>query len=287
MPKIKNLKIDNDMEKKLNYIGLDLNDIPENLEETNDIKFKVLKGYDEKQYKQYKFVNVQDIDILLSDSNTFSELKENEAIKKVRDTIENFVKITVNKDEESLNAVVNSENLDVDGTVQDNNLIENIEAIGGAEDKIEEEASVLEEPKTQEEQDIEYVKQNANIIWPLKGIITSRFGTREATEIVTPNHHGIDIAGNTGADIIADMDGIVTQNSSDGDYGKHLRIEGNGVLTLYAHCSKLFVNEGEAVKQGQKIAEVGSTGRATGPHLHFEIRRDNRYINPESILENL
>ena len=72
------------------------------------------------------------------------------------------------------------------------------------------------------------------------------------------------------------MDGIVTQNSSDGDYGKHLRIEGNGVLTLYAHCSKLFVNEGEAVKQGQKIAEVGSTGRATGPHLHFEIRRDNR-----------
>ena len=76
MPKIKNLKIDSDMEKKLNYIGLNLNDIPKNLEETNDIKFKVLKGYDEKQYKQYKFVNVQDIDILLSDSNTFSELKE-------------------------------------------------------------------------------------------------------------------------------------------------------------------------------------------------------------------
>lgn len=224
---------------------------------------------------------------ILSYDVSFSELKENEAIKKVRDTIENFVKITVNKDEESLNAVVNSENLDVDGTVQDNNLIENIEAIGGAEDKIEEEASVLEEPKTQEEQDIEYVKQNANIIWPLKGVITSRFGTREATEIVTPNHHGIDIAGNTGADIIAAMDGIVTQNSSEGDYGKHLRIEGNGVLTLYAHCSKLLVNEGEAVKQGQKIAEVGSTGRATGPHLHFEIRRDNRYINPESILENL
>lgn len=76
MSKIRNLKIDKNMKEKLEYIGLDLNDVPANLTESHDLKFKVLKGHDEKQYKQYKFINVQDIDILLSNSNSFSELKE-------------------------------------------------------------------------------------------------------------------------------------------------------------------------------------------------------------------
>ena len=153
------------------------------------------------------------------------------------------------------------------------------EAIGGAE-----EVAPVEE-KSQEELDIEYVKQNANIIWPLNGTITSKFGSRTPTEIVTANHYGIDIAGNTGDDIICAMDGTVTTSSSEGDYGKHIRVENGEITTLYAHCSKLLVAEGDNVKQGQKIAEVGQTGRATGPHLHFEIKRENRFINPEEILE--
>ena len=81
------------------------------------------------------------------------------------------------------------------------------------------------------------------------------------------------------------MDGTVTTSSSEGDYGKHIRVENGEITTLYAHCSKLLVAEGDNVKQGQKIAEVGQTGRATGPHLHFEIKRENRFINPEEILE--
>ena len=76
MPKIRNLKIDDDMQKKLNYIGLDLNDIPEDLEEQQEVKFNVLKGNDEKKYNQYRLVNIDDIDILISESNAFSELKE-------------------------------------------------------------------------------------------------------------------------------------------------------------------------------------------------------------------
>ena len=56
-------------------------------------------------------------------------------------------------------------------------------------------------------------------------------------------------------------------------------------MTRYAHCSKITVKEGEKVKQGDKIAEVGETGNTTGPHLHFEIRRDNRTIDPEYILK--
>lgn len=155
------------------------------------------------------------------------------------------------------------------------------EAIGGAEV----ETAIVE--KTQEELDIEYVKQNANIIWPLNGVITSRFGPRTPTEIVSANHCGLDIAGNIGTDIIAAMDGIVTLSSSWGDYGKHLKIESGDVTTLYAHCSELLVKEGDTISQGQIIAKVGETGRATGPHLHFEIRREDRFINPEKILETL
>ena len=154
-------------------------------------------------------------------------------------------------------------------------------AVGGAGE------TQQEEEKSQEEQDIEYVKQNVNIIWPIKGVITSRFGNRTPTEIVTANHKGLDIAGNMGDNIVSAMDGTVVQYSEEGDYGKHLRIQSGEVLTLYAHCSELLVQEGSTVKQGDVIAKVGATGRATGPHLHFEIRRDDRFINPELILGSL
>lgn len=154
-------------------------------------------------------------------------------------------------------------------------------AVGGADE------TQQEEEKSQEEQDIEYVKQNVSIIWPIKGVITSRFGNRTPTEIVTANHKGLDIAGNMGDNIVSAMEGTVVQYSEEGDYGKHLRIQNGEVLTLYAHCSELLVQEGSTVKQGDVIAKVGATGRATGPHLHFEIRRDDRFINPELILGSL
>ena len=154
-------------------------------------------------------------------------------------------------------------------------------AVGGADE------TQQEEEKSQEEQDIEYVKQNVSIIWPIKGVITSRFGNRTPTEIVTANHKGLDIAGNMGDNIVSAMEGTVVQYSEEGDYGKHLRIQSGEVLTLYAHCSELLVQEGSTVKQGDVISKVGATGRATGPHLHFEIRRDDRFINPELILGSL
>ena len=62
-------------------------------------------------------------------------------------------------------------------------------------------------------------------------------------------------------------------------------ITNNDVSTLYAHCSKLYVKEGDVISQGQEIAEVGSTGKSTGPHLHFEIIRNDNYLNPRDILE--
>lgn len=180
----------------------------------------------------------------------------------------------------------NSENVENSEISQDtdNDTNQNSEqlAVGGAD-----ETQQPEEEKSQEEQDIEYVKQNVSIIWPIKGVITSRFGNRTPTEIVTANHKGLDIAGNMGDNIVSAMEGTVVQYSEEGDYGKHLRIQNGEVLTLYAHCSELLVQEGSTVKQGDVIAKVGATGRATGPHLHFEIRRDDRFINPELILGSL
>lgn len=198
--------------------------------------------------------------------------------------------------------VNNEQNDNINAEAQDKNTNENVDnseisqndastevtnndttqlAVGGADETQQEEA------KSQEEQDIEYVKQNVSIIWPIKGVITSRFGNRTPTEIVTANHKGLDIAGNMGDNIVSAMDGTVVQYSEEGDYGKHLRIQSGEVLTLYAHCSELLVQEGSTVKQGDVIAKVGATGRATGPHLHFEIRRDDRFINPELILGSL
>ena len=157
--------------------------------------------------------------------------------------------------------------------------------IGGAETNEIETNNTDTTKKSQMELDAEYIKKNYNLILPLKGTVTSRYGAREATEVVSANHQGIDIGANTGTIITAAMDGTVTLASEEGEYGKHIDITNGEILTRYAHCSELLVKEGQKVKKGQKIAKVGQTGRATGPHLHFEIRRDNRVVNPEYVLK--
>lgn len=139
-----------------------------------------------------------------------------------------------------------------------------------------------EEPLT----DAEYIKNNYSLIKPIEGIVSSEFGLRNVDNpIVSKNHSGIDVAANTGTVIKAAMEGTVTISSTVGDYGQHIKITNGDVSTLYAHCSKLYVKEGEKISQGQEIAEVGSTGKSTGPHLHFEIIRGTTYINPRDILQ--
>lgn len=140
---------------------------------------------------------------------------------------------------------------------------------------------------SQIEEDADYIKQNYSFIRPIEGgTISSRFGSRNPTTPTVPKYHtGIDIAANTGTDIVAAMEGKVTQVSSVGDYGNHLRIKQGEITTLYAHCSKIYVKEGDTIKQGQKIAQVGATGNVTGPHLHFEIRRNNEFVDPDYVLE--
>lgn len=94
-------------------------------------------------------------------------------------------------------------------------------------------------------------------------------------------HTGIDIAAASGTPIKASGDGRVVSASYRNGYGNTVIIDhGGGVTTLYAHCSKLYVKAGQSVKQGEKIAAVGSTGLSTGPHVHWEVRINGKPVNP-------
>ena len=133
--------------------------------------------------------------------------------------------------------------------------------------------------------DVSFIKNTTSFIKPVQGFITSPYGEREPTDIISANHQGVDIGANMGTDIVASMEGYVEEALDFGDYGKHIKIVNGEISTLYAHCSELIVKQGEYVNQGQVIAKVGQSGKATGPHLHFEIRRNNVTVNPQDIVE--
>ena len=118
-----------------------------------------------------------------------------------------------------------------------------------------------------------------DLIEPVNGTISSRFG---AISSIRPSaHKGLDIATANGTGIKVVADGIVTFAGWDKYYGNYVMVlHKNGIETCYAHCSKLYVEAGEEVKQGDIIAAVGSTGNSTGNHLHLEIRKDGVALNP-------
>ncbi|MFN3630730.1 MAG: M23 family metallopeptidase, partial [Casimicrobiaceae bacterium] len=98
-------------------------------------------------------------------------------------------------------------------------------------------------------------------------------------------HEGIDFAAETGTPIVAAASGKVISAEQHPAYGKFIDIDhGNGLVTRYAHASELLVKEGDLVVRGQTIARVGSTGRSTGPHLHFEVRLNGAPQNPARFL---
>lgn len=116
---------------------------------------------------------------------------------------------------------------------------------------------------------------------PVSGIISSRFGARSS--IRSSAHTGLDIATSTGTPVLAAASGTVTFSGRKGSYGNLLVItHSNGVQTYYGHCSKLYVEVGDKVSQGETIAAVGSTGNSTGPHLHLEIRVNGVAYNPQN-----
>ena len=125
-------------------------------------------------------------------------------------------------------------------------------------------------------------------IWPAYGWLSSGMGGRQDPFTGEQDSHpGLDISADKGSPVYATADGAVSQASNAGAYGNLIAIDhGYGLETRYGHLSAYRVKPGQAVKRGDVIGLVGSTGRATGPHLHYEVRVNGRILNPLNLLQN-
>lgn len=135
-------------------------------------------------------------------------------------------------------------------------------------------------PKKSSKKVVASKKPPSKFRWPMKGVVTSPFGKRWGRM-----HEGIDIGAPEGTPIYASAAGKVIFAGNRGAYGKVIIVQHPGNwFTVYAHNSKIVVSQGATVKQGQLISKEGKTGRATGPHLHFEIRQGAKPLDPLSFL---
>lgn len=146
---------------------------------------------------------------------------------------------------------------------------------------------------------------NLDLLWPVETrTVSSGYGprVRRTTKVVKAkngknrrirvpyngSHRGVDLNAPNGTDVFAALDGKVVFVGREKAMGNYVIVEhGNGVETLYGHNSRNFVQEGDIVRRGQKIAEVGRTGRATGPHVHFELRLNGMRMNPAPYLNDV
>ena len=131
--------------------------------------------------------------------------------------------------------------------------------------------------------DAKALKSEYLFLRPVKGEITSSFGLR--INPITKKgefHPGLDMRATVGAPIQAALGGKVIESRAGTTFGNFIRIQSgeDNIITVYAHCSKLLAKKGQTVKRGQKIALAGSTGLSNGPHLHFEIWKDGRVVDP-------
>lgn len=134
--------------------------------------------------------------------------------------------------------------------------------------------------KDKKQVDDKDVNFNSQFIWPADGIVSSQFGVRDGAM-----HEGIDIGLPEGRTVIASADGKVIFAGDHGGYGLVVIIQHeDNFFTVYAHNSKLFVKEAQKVKKGEKISLSGKTGKASGPHLHFEIRKESKPLDPLKFL---
>ncbi|MGH7895580.1 MAG: M23 family metallopeptidase [Candidatus Binatia bacterium] len=122
--------------------------------------------------------------------------------------------------------------------------------------------------------------------WPIRGSVNSGFGPRRSPWSGAPERHeGIDIGSPSGTPVAAPAAGTVVTADVHGDYGKHVMIDhGNGVRSLYGHLKEIEVKVGQQVEKGQVVGLVGSTGRSTGPHLHYELLVQGSPVDPRGFL---
>ena len=141
---------------------------------------------------------------------------------------------------------------------------------------------------------VEYLEDQKSLlkstpsIWPVKGWLTSTFGYRSSPFTGRRElHQGLDIATRSGTPIIAPADGLVVFAGREGGFGNMIIIDhGYGITTRFGHCSSLEVKLGQKIQRGDVVARVGSTGRSTGPHVHYEVAVNGVSVNPSRYILN-
>lgn len=135
-------------------------------------------------------------------------------------------------------------------------------------------------------EELEALERSLPSLWPARGVFTSGYGwRRNPLGRQWRFHSGIDVGAQRGEPIYAAAQGKVITAGWSGGYGRHIEIDhGFGIVTLYGHCNRLLVQVGDVVRRGQRIGLVGSTGRSTGPHLHFEVHLDGTAVDPMEYL---
>ena len=158
-------------------------------------------------------------------------------------------------------------------------------------ERLESEASSQEQSLSELEKLLQSKKEmlvHTPSIWPVHGWVTSGFGFRTNPFTgLNQMHEGLDIANRIGTPVIAPADGIVSDTGRDSTHGNVVVIShGFGINSRFLHLSKIVVRAGQKVKRGDKIAEVGTTGISTGPHLHYEIKVNGIPVNPLRYIVN-
>lgn len=160
-----------------------------------------------------------------------------------------------------------------------------VRALHQALDSLDQEVSLRKQERSELQKFLEDQKillASTPSIWPTKGWVSSRFGYRTSPfNDQREFHRGIDISTRMNAPVVCPADGVVESVSSDPGYGRTLEVNhGFGLLTRYAHLQKALVKPGQYVKRGETIALVGSSGRTTGPHLHYEVELKGVPVDP-------
>jgi murein DD-endopeptidase MepM/ murein hydrolase activator NlpD len=197
----------------------------------------------------------------------------------------------------SENSNTNENAANMDSGVSSSEVNENTAVEENSESRIQDESLVQDESWAQfddqsqaeaqaqdldTKQIIDSIKNKYSFLTPVEGSVTSPFGERIhpvwKTQIF---HSGVDIEAKKGVPIKAALSGKVIEASSNATYGKYIRMEHeDGIITLYGHCSQLLVKKGQIVEKGKTIAKVGNTGVTVGAHLHFEIWKDGKPLDP-------
>lgn len=217
------------------------------------------------------------------DNLLYNKLNNNSVVEEVVDVFSKQ-KTKVDKNEvttEPSTVTEETENETVFVPFEEPSLNAEINGTGGADVQIN---SEMEIPKNVS---VSSYKLNRKMIKPLSGTITSEFGPR-----IHPIggdlrfHAGIDIAADKGTPIYAAFDGVVQEAGYDKWNGYYIKLKhDNNIMTVYCHCEKLNVKKNQVIRAGESVATVGSTGSSTGPHLHFELRINNKSFDPSIALK--